>query len=76
MIVRAVVESRTRSGDWEADLMSFSQPGQFLLVAQERRSRRALLLRQKTRTAQSVADNLSLMVEALPALRLPIHHLR
>ena len=36
----AVVESRTRSGDWEADLMSFSKPGQFLLVVQERRSRR------------------------------------
>jgi transposase, IS30 family len=62
-----VVNTRTRSGDWEADLMSFSKPGQFLLVAQERRSRRARLLRQKTRTAQSVADNLSLMMEALPA---------
>jgi IS30 family transposase len=30
----SVVEARTRSGDWEADLMSFSKPGQFLLVAQ------------------------------------------
>jgi transposase, IS30 family len=63
----AVVATRTRSGDWEADLMSFSKPGQFLLVAQERKSRRALLVRQKARTAQSVADNLSAMVEALPA---------
>jgi transposase, IS30 family len=63
----AVVDSRTRSGDGEADLMSFRKPGQFLLVAQERRSRRALLMRQKTRTAQSVADNLSAMVEAMPA---------
>ena len=63
----AVVETRTRSGDWEADLMSFSKPGQFLLVAQERRSRRALLVRQQTRTAQSVADNLSAMLQALPA---------
>ncbi len=36
-------------------------------MAQERRSRRALLLRQKSRTAQSIADNLSAMVEALPA---------
>ena len=62
-----VVETRTRWGDWEADLMSFSKPGQFLLVAQERRSRRALLIRQKARTAQSVADNLSAMVEAMPA---------
>jgi IS30 family transposase len=63
----AEVETRARSGDWEADLMSFSKPGQFLLVAQERRSRRALLVRQTTRTAQSVADNLSAMVEAMPA---------
>ncbi len=62
----AVVGTRTRSGDWEADLMSFSKPGQFLLVAQERRSRRALLVRQKARTAQSVADNLSALVEAMP----------
>jgi IS30 family transposase len=65
----AVVETRTRSGDWEADLMSFSKPGQFLLVVQERRSRRALLMRQRARTAQSVADNLSAIVEALPAHR-------
>jgi IS30 family transposase len=63
----AEVETRARSGDWEADLMSFSKPGQFLLVAQERRSRRALLVRQTARTAQSVADNLSAMVEAMPA---------
>ena len=63
----AVVETRTRSGDWEADLMGFSKPGQFLLVAQERRSRRALRVRQKARTAHSVADNLSAMVEAMPA---------
>ncbi len=63
----AVVETRTRTGDWEADLMSFRKPGQFLLVMQERRSRRALLMRQNTRTAQSVADNLSTLLEALPA---------
>ena len=63
----AEVETRARAGDWEADLMSFSKPGQFLLVAQERRSRRALLVRQTARTAQSVADNLSALVEAMPA---------
>ena len=62
----SVVEARARWGDWEADLMSFSKPGQFLLVAQERRSRRTLLVRQETRTAQSVADNLSAMVQAMP----------
>jgi IS30 family transposase len=62
----AVVEGRTRSGDWEADLMSFAQPGQFLLVAQERRSRRTLLVRQNVKTAQSVADNLCALVEHMP----------
>ena len=62
----AVVEARARSGDWEADLMSFSKPGQFLLVAHERKSRRTLLLRQDFRSAQSVADNLSAMVEQMP----------
>jgi IS30 family transposase len=39
-----------RLGDWEADLMSFHKPGQFLLVVQERRSRRALLVRQEVKT--------------------------
>ena len=62
----SVVAERARSGDWEVDLMSFSKAGQFLLVAHERRSRRTLLLRQETRTAQSVADNLSAMVAAMP----------
>jgi IS30 family transposase len=62
----AVVETRTRSGDWEADLMSFAKPGQFLLVAQERRSRRTLLVRQDVKTAQSVADHLCALVEHMP----------
>ena len=61
----SVVGERARAGDWEVDLMSFSKPGQFLLVAHERRSRRTLLMRQETRTAQSVADNLSAMVVAM-----------
>jgi len=61
----SVVAERARAGDWEVDLMSFSKPGQFLLVAHERRSRRTLLMRQETRTAQSVADNLSAMVVAM-----------
>ncbi len=47
--------------------MSFRKPGQFLLVMQERRSRRALLVRQKVRTAQSVADNLRALVEEMLA---------
>jgi IS30 family transposase len=46
--------------------MSFSQQGQFLLVAHERKSRRTLLLRQNRRSAQSVADNLSRVLQRLP----------
>jgi len=61
-----VVAERSRPGDWEADLMSFSKPGQFLLVAQERRSRRALLVRQIVKTSQAVADQLSRFVEQMP----------
>jgi IS30 family transposase len=61
------VGERARAGDWEADLMSFAKPGQFLLVAQERRSRRALLVRQPVKTAQAVADQLSTLVEQMPA---------
>ncbi len=61
-----VVAERARSGDWEADLMSFRKPGQFLLVAHERRSRLTLLLRQETRSAQAVADNLCALIEAMP----------
>src|ERR1700690_1548419 len=63
----AVAESRTRSGDWEADLMSFSQSGQLLLVALERKSRRTLLVRQTARTAQPGANNPSPLVKAIPA---------
>ena len=63
----AAVAQRARAGDWEADLMSFAKPGQFLLVAQERRSRRALLVRQQVKTAQAVADQLSILVEQMPA---------
>jgi IS30 family transposase len=62
----AVVERRTRSGDWEADLMSFSKAGQFLLVALERRSRRTLLVRQEVKTSQAVADQLSALVLQMP----------
>jgi IS30 family transposase len=62
----AVVDTRARLGDWEADLMSFAKPGQFLLVAQERKSRRALLVRQEVKTSQAVADQLSTLVQQMP----------
>ena len=72
----AAVEARTRSGDWEADLMSFSKPGQFLLVVQERRSRRALLLRQEARTAQSVARQSQRHGGSHAGARVPVHDVR
>jgi IS30 family transposase len=62
----AVVAERARPGDWEADLMSFTKPGQFLLVVQERSSRRALLVRQEVKTAQAVAGQLSALLEQMP----------
>jgi len=62
----AVVAARARTGDWEADLMSFAQPGQFLLVAQERRSRWALAARQPVKTSQAVADQLATLLEPMP----------
>jgi transposase, IS30 family len=62
----AWVERRERLGHWEADLMSFTKPGQFLLVAHERKSRRTLLLRQPMKSPQSVADNLGTILEGLP----------
>jgi transposase, IS30 family len=61
------VERRKQAGDWEADLMGFAKCGQFLLVAHERKSRHTLLLRQDLKSAQSVADNLSAILERLPA---------
>ena len=60
------VDRRTHSGHWEADLMSFAKQGQFLLVAHERKSRRTLLRRQSVKSAQSVADNLSAVLDRLP----------
>ena len=62
----AAVSQRTRPGHWEADLMAFSKPGQFLLVAHERRSRWTALRRQLSRAAQPVADNLSSLLASLP----------
>ena len=46
--------------------MSFAKQGQFLLVAHERQSRRTLLLRQDSKTSQSVADNLAALLDQLP----------
>jgi len=62
----SLVDRRTHSGHWEADLMSFSKQGQFLLVAHERKSRWTLLVRQNFKSAQSVADNLSRVLRRLP----------
>jgi len=63
----SAVDRRTHAGHWEADLMSFAKPGQFLLVAHERTSRRTLVLRQAKKSAQAVAANLGAMPRRLPA---------
>jgi len=61
---------RSQLGHWEADLMAFSAHGQFLLVAHERKSRWTTLCRQHSRSALSVACNLSSLLASLP------HHAR
>jgi IS30 family transposase len=62
----AAVNRRAQRGHWEADLMNFARPGQFLLVAQERKSRRLLLRRQKIKTAKAVASRLGALLESVP----------
>jgi len=62
----AAVQLRSQPGHWEADLMSFSRPGQHLLVAHERLSRRTILRRQPDKTPQAVANNLADLLDCLP----------
>jgi len=62
----SLVARRIHPGHGEADLMGFSKQGQYLLVAQERKSRWTLLRRQNAKSAQSVADNLSSLLHSLP----------
>jgi IS30 family transposase len=62
----AAVHNRSRFGHWEADLMLFSKQGQAALVLHERRSRFTVVLDQRTKHAQPVADNIADTLKNLP----------
>jgi IS30 family transposase len=61
------IAARKQAGHWEADAMLFSTPGQAILIAQERRSRIAIALRQASLKADPVADALVGMLRPMPA---------
>lgn len=54
--VAARIAPGHRPRNWEADLMAFRQNSQFILVAPERTSRKALIRRQPDKTGRSVAN--------------------
>jgi transposase, IS30 family len=66
----AEVLERSDGGHWEADLMLFSDPGEVLLVAQERASRLLLIRRQHSKAATPIVQELERNFAPLPpALR-------
>jgi transposase, IS30 family len=62
----AEVLQRSEGGHWEADLMLFSEPGQVLLVAQERASRLLLIRRQHSKAATPIIQQLQRNFAPLP----------
>jgi transposase, IS30 family len=58
--------TRTEPGHWEADLMLFRIYGQAVLVVHERMSRLIRILRQPSKAAQPVLDNLRTLFGRLP----------
>lgn len=65
-----IADGRRQPGHWEADLMLFSRYGQAVLVTHERSSRFTRILRQPSKAAKPVADNLISQFRLLPdALR-------
>jgi len=66
----SAANARAEPGHWEADLMLFSTYGQAVLVVHERLSRLTRILRQPSKAAQPVLDNLKALFRRLPkALR-------
>ena len=63
----AAVLERLEGGHWEADLMLFSQPGEVLLVAQERASRLLMVTRHDSKHAAPIAEQLRRNFAAMPA---------
>jgi transposase, IS30 family len=66
----AAANTRAEAGHWEADLMLFRTYGQAVLVAHERLSRLIRIIRQPSKAAQPVLDNLAALFRRMPkALR-------
>ena len=62
----AEINTRETPGHWEADLMAFRQNSQFILVAYERTSRKALVHRQPNKTALAVRTRLTNTLRKVP----------
>jgi IS30 family transposase len=60
------VASRTRHGDWEADLMMFSKYRQAVLAVHERKSRVLLATRPRSKAAKPIARRLVRLFATLP----------
>lgn len=60
------VLTRKQKGHWEADLMSFSKYGQYLLTSHERQSRLMILRKLPNKSASSVVKELSQIFCKLP----------
>ncbi|MGN6849565.1 MAG: IS30 family transposase [Sphingomicrobium sp.] len=60
------ITTREQIGHWEADAMLFSQPGQAILVAHERRSRLTVAVRQHSLKADPVAAALTTLLRPVP----------
>jgi IS30 family transposase len=62
----AEAADRTASGHWEADAMLFSTPGQAVLVAHERTSRIAFVVRPPNLKAEPTANALAAILKPMP----------
>ena len=60
------VAARTTVGDWEADAILFSTPGQAILVAHERTSRLTLAVRAASLKADPTAATLAQLMRPVP----------
>lgn len=62
----AAADDRCQPGHWEADLMLFSLYGQAVLALHERTSRLTALVKQPSKAAAPVADQLQALLAPLP----------
>jgi IS30 family transposase len=62
----SAANTRAEAGHWEADLMLFRTSGHAVLVVHERRSRAIRILRQPSKAAAPVRDNLAALFGRLP----------